>query len=209
MDDDLDAVVGLASLAYSGITTAPSRKESPCAPMTHPILGFHVYQQASHLSEECSPEVSVVAPSTHVPAPIDLNATPVASGSSSDGPRNRAREMSVDMLSGVRNLFEGMSTAVDDEKANLFMWSIIFEGDAATAGPPRLRLASIPKRPKAKTAKVSLDQDGFLLDHMFPDDYDLEEEDEVDIDGEPLFGDELANQAVGVQPKRKSIRTKA
>ncbi|KAE8816509.1 Phospholipid-transporting ATPase 1 [Hordeum vulgare] len=35
------------------------------------------------------------------------------------------------------------------------------------------------------------------------------EEDEVDIDREPLFEDELANQAAGVQPKRKSRRTKA
>ncbi|KAE8799453.1 putative serine/threonine-protein kinase [Hordeum vulgare] len=54
-----------------------------------------------------------------------------------------------------------------------------------------------------------LDLDGFLLDHVFADDYGLEEEDGVDIDGEPLFADELANQAVGMQPKRKSRWTKA
>ncbi|KAF7110549.1 hypothetical protein CFC21_110638 [Triticum aestivum] len=51
--------------------------------------------------------------------------------------------------------------------------------------------------------------DGFPLDHEFPEDYDLEEEDEMDIDGEPLFEEELANQAVGAKPKRKSKRTKA
>ncbi|KAE8786382.1 Lectin-domain containing receptor kinase A4.3 [Hordeum vulgare] len=54
-----------------------------------------------------------------------------------------------------------------------------------------------------------MDMDGFPLDHVFPDDYGLEYEDELDIDGEPLFKDELANQAVMVQPKRKSRWTKA
>ncbi|KAF7099953.1 hypothetical protein CFC21_101526 [Triticum aestivum] len=48
----------------------------------------------------------------------------------------------------------------------------------------------------------------FSLDHKFPRDYGLEEEDEVDIDGEPLFEDELANQ-VGANNKRKIKRTKA
>ncbi|KAF7038318.1 hypothetical protein CFC21_048520 [Triticum aestivum] len=57
--------------------------------------------------------------------------------------------------------------------------------------------------------QVGLDMGGFLLDHEFLDDYDLEEEDELDIDEEPLFEDELANQAAGVKPKRKSRRTKA
>ncbi|KAE8805638.1 Phospholipid-transporting ATPase 1 [Hordeum vulgare] len=53
--------------------------------------------------------------------------------------------------------------------------------------------------------------DGFPLDHEFPEDYGLEEEeDDMDIDGEPLFEEELANQtAVGAKPKRKSKRTKA
>ena len=31
----------------------------------------------------------------------------------------------------------------------------------------------------------------------------------MDIDGEPFFKDEIANQAAGVKPKRKSRRTKA
>ncbi|KAE8799479.1 Lectin-domain containing receptor kinase A4.3 [Hordeum vulgare] len=57
--------------------------------------------------------------------------------------------------------------------------------------------------------QVGLDLDGFPLDHLFPDDYNLEEEDEVDINGEPLFEDELDNQAPGMHPKRKSGRTKA
>ncbi|KAI4993797.1 hypothetical protein ZWY2020_008110 [Hordeum vulgare] len=43
--------------------------------------------------------------------------------------------------------------------------------------------------------QVGMDLDGFPLDHEFPKDYGQEEEDECDIEGEPLFEDELANQA--------------
>ncbi|XBI55503.1 hypothetical protein VPH35_037312 [Triticum aestivum] len=57
--------------------------------------------------------------------------------------------------------------------------------------------------------RVSLDLDGFPLDDDFPEDYGLKEEDELDIAGEPLFEDELANQAVGAKPKHQSMRTKA
>ncbi|KAE8770605.1 Phospholipid-transporting ATPase 1 [Hordeum vulgare] len=53
--------------------------------------------------------------------------------------------------------------------------------------------------------------DGFPLDHEFLEDYGLEEEDDdMDIKGEPLFEEELANQTVvGAKLKRKSKRTKA
>uniref|UniRef100_N1QQB9 Lectin-domain containing receptor kinase A4.3 n=1 Tax=Aegilops tauschii TaxID=37682 RepID=N1QQB9_AEGTA len=47
------------------------------------------------------------------------------------------------------------------------------------------------------------------LDHEFPEDYGLEEEDECDIEVESLFEDELANQTAGPKPKRKSKRMKA
>ncbi|KAE8794472.1 Lectin-domain containing receptor kinase A4.3 [Hordeum vulgare] len=57
--------------------------------------------------------------------------------------------------------------------------------------------------------QVGLDLNDFPLDHEFPDDYGLEEEDECDIEAEPLFKDELANQADGMKPKRKSKCTKA
>ncbi|KAE8793870.1 Lectin-domain containing receptor kinase A4.3 [Hordeum vulgare] len=57
--------------------------------------------------------------------------------------------------------------------------------------------------------EVGLDLDGFPLNHEFPEDYGLEEEDECDIEAEPLFKDELANQADGTAPKRKSKRAKA
>ncbi|XBI60739.1 hypothetical protein VPH35_041626 [Triticum aestivum] len=57
--------------------------------------------------------------------------------------------------------------------------------------------------------QVGIDLDGFPLDHEFPNDYGLEEEDECDIEVEPLFEDELANQVAGPKPKRKSKRAKA
>ena len=57
--------------------------------------------------------------------------------------------------------------------------------------------------------QVGLDLGSFPLDHEFSEDYGQEEEDECDIEGEPLFEDELANQAAGATPKRKSKQTKA
>ena len=42
--------------------------------------------------------------------------------------------------------------------------------------------------------QVGIDLDGFPPDHEFPKDCGLEEEDECDIEVEPLFEDELANQ---------------
>ncbi|KAI5007875.1 hypothetical protein ZWY2020_008923 [Hordeum vulgare] len=57
--------------------------------------------------------------------------------------------------------------------------------------------------------QVGLDLDGFPLDHEFPEDYGLEEEDECDIKTAPLFEDELTNQATGTKPKCRSKRTNA
>ncbi|KAE8778262.1 DNA repair protein rhp54 [Hordeum vulgare] len=101
------------------------------------------------------------------------------------------------------------------------MQSIIFEGDAATVGgaaatatgydPEEIQSHDDRGGPFTPSTydqacmysafmqdQAGLNLDGFPIDYMFLDDYDLEEEDEVDIDGEPLFEDELANQAVGV-----------
>ncbi|KAE8810388.1 DNA repair protein rhp54 [Hordeum vulgare] len=130
--------------------------------------------------------------------------------------------MSADMISDARNLFKRISAVVDDERVNRFMWSIVFEGDVAVGYDPEETQSEDdqgPFRPSTYDQggiqatfiqdQVGLDLDGFPLDHVFPDDYDLKEEDEVDIDEETLFKDELANQAVGVQPKCKSRRRKA
>ncbi|KAF7023023.1 LOW QUALITY PROTEIN: hypothetical protein CFC21_035631 [Triticum aestivum] len=57
--------------------------------------------------------------------------------------------------------------------------------------------------------QVGIDLEGFPLSHEFSDNYELEEEDECDIEVEPLFEDELANQTAGPKTKRKNKRTKA
>ncbi|XBH65892.1 hypothetical protein VPH35_119386 [Triticum aestivum] len=192
MDDDLDldATAGLTSLASSGMMTTPSGKGKPpvaaaaaaqqevtnarVAAATREalyMLGLNSRQHglvnaavaaantgSSAFPQMCSLDVSVVEPS--MPAPTDLNATPVAGRSSSRGARKRARQMPAGMLPDARNLFEGMPAAGDED----YMQNLIFEG---------------------------------------------EEEDECDIEVEPLFEDELANQAAGPKPKRKSKRMKA
>ncbi|XP_048552752.1 uncharacterized protein LOC125532955 [Triticum urartu] len=174
--------------------------------------GFHVYLQASRLSGECSPEVSVVAPSTPAPAPIDLNATPVAGGLSSEGARKRARQMPADVQPGAHNLFDGMSAAGDED----YMQNLIFEAGApgeTQSQDGRGAFTPFPGYDQDQAAfmrdQVGMDLDGFPLDHEFPEDYRQEEEDACDIEEVPLFEDELANQAVGPKPKRKSKRTKA
>ncbi|KAE8777027.1 DNA repair protein rhp54 [Hordeum vulgare] len=200
--------------------------ESPHASSTQPIPGFHVYLHGSRFSGECSPEVSIVAPSTPAPVTFDLNATSMAGESSSGGMRNRQREMSTDMLTSAHNLFDEMPTDVDDDMSNRFLESMIFEG-GAPAARAYSAVAYDPDETQNQDGRASFTQatndlhdafmqdpvvlDGFPLDHEFPEDYGLEEEgDDMDIDGEPLFEKELANQTVvGAKPKRKSKRTKA
>ncbi|KAE8794224.1 DNA repair protein rhp54 [Hordeum vulgare] len=163
------------------------------------------------------PEVSVVASSTLAPVSIDLNATPVAGGSSSGDARKRVRKMLADVLSGAHNVFDGMSAAGDED----YMHNLIFEGGASSVryDPDETqsqdgRGASTPSTFDQDQAtfmrdQVGMDVDDFPLDHEFPEDYGQEEEDECDIEGEPLFEDELANQATWAKLKRKSKRTKA
>ena len=116
---------------------------------------------------------------------IDLNATPVAGGSSSGGARKHAREMPADMLPGARNLFDGMPAADEDETAGRFMESIIFEGGTAAAGGAA-GAGYNPEETQSQDGRgaftpstidqdqvafmhdqVGLDWDGFPLDHEF------------------------------------------
>ncbi|KAE8795517.1 DNA repair protein rhp54 [Hordeum vulgare] len=123
-----------------------------------------------------------------------------------------------------------MPVAVEDEWANRFMQSIIFEGDA-TAASGAAAAGYDPEETQSKEGQgmfmlwtydqagmqaafmqdqVALNLDDFPLDNVFPDDYGFKEEDELDINGGGgLFEDYLANQAVGVKPKHKSRRTEA
>ncbi|XBI55189.1 hypothetical protein VPH35_037058 [Triticum aestivum] len=102
------------------------------------------------------------------------------------------------------------------------MQNLIFEGGAPGAGydPDETQSQDCrgafmsaagydPDQAAFMCDQVGIDLDVFPLDHEFPEDYGLEEEDECDIEVEPLFEDELANQAAGPKPKRKSKRTKA
>ncbi|KAE8779514.1 hypothetical protein D1007_47457 [Hordeum vulgare] len=192
--------------------------ESPRASFTQPIPGYHVYPQGSRFSRECSPEVRIVAPSTPTPATIDLNATSVARRSSSGGTRKRQRNMPADMLTGARNLFDGMLAAIDDDTANLLLADMISEGGApATDGystaaydPDEIQSQDgrgpFTQASKDAFMKDLVGLDGFPVDHEFPEDYGLEEEeDDMDIYGEPLFEEELANRTfVVAMPKRKS-----
>ncbi|KAE8818555.1 Eyes absent-like protein 4 [Hordeum vulgare] len=104
-----------------------------------------------------------------------------------------------------------MSAAANDD----YMQNMIFEGGAQAAGfdPDETQSQDGRGYNEDQAAfmryQVGLDLDGFPLDHEFPEDYGLEEEDECGIEAEPLFEDELANQTDGTTPKRKSKRTKA
>ncbi|XBI75233.1 hypothetical protein VPH35_068628 [Triticum aestivum] len=176
--------------------------DSPRASTCNPVPSFHVYPQASRLFGECSPDVSVVAPSTPAPAPstpapapIDLNATPMVGGSSSGGTRKRARQTPAGGLPDAHNLFEEMPSAVDED----YMQNLIFKGGASSAGYDPDKTQSQDDR-EAFTPAAGYDPDQAAF---------MQEEDECDIEVEPLFEDELANQIAGPKPKRKSKRTKA
>ncbi|KAE8790274.1 Protein UXT-like protein [Hordeum vulgare] len=91
---------------------------SDCTPMP----GFHVYPQASRLSGECSPEVSMAAPSPCPrprPSTLTPHRWPVARHPEA---RGNAR--------GICHLFDGMP-ATDDED---YMQNLIFEGGAPVVG---------------------------------------------------------------------------
>ncbi|XBI77680.1 hypothetical protein VPH35_070744 [Triticum aestivum] len=211
-------VQAAVAVASTGSSVFPRMvlPDSPHASACNSIPGFHVYPQASRLSGECSPDVSVVTPSTPAPAPIELNASPVAGGSSSGGAGKHARQTPADVLPDARNLFEEMPSTVNED----YMQNLIFEGGAQAGGYDPDETQSQDGRGAFTPAagydpdqaafmrdQVGIDLDGFPLDHEFTDNYGLEEEDECDIEVEPLFEDELANQAAGPKPKRKSKRT--
>ncbi|KAE8786255.1 DNA repair protein rhp54 [Hordeum vulgare] len=148
--------------------------------------------QAFRLFGECLPEVSVIAKFTPVLAHIDLNARQAVGGSSSRGMRERAGEVSGDMLSSARNMFDRMPAATNDERANHFIHSIIFEGAPTVAGGAGYDLNETQSQdgpggplmssaydqasmqPALVQAEVSLDLDGFPLNHVSPDDYGLD-----------------------------------
>ncbi|KAE8767367.1 Auxin response factor 3 [Hordeum vulgare] len=133
------------------------------------------------------------------------------------------------MHPNAHNLFNRMSVT-DDETANYFiMENIIFEGHATIIFDPHETQIEDGRGPfmTSHTGTTNTFDQGhggmadpftqgqygmgntFPQDHEIQVDNDLEEEDEVDIDGEPLiFGDKLSTQA-NANKKCQSIQTKA
>ena len=139
--------------------------------------------------------------------PINLNATPVVGGSSSGGTRKRARQTPAGGLPDARILFEEMPSVVDED----YMQNLIFEGGVPGAGydPEETQRQDgrgtftpaagyDPDQVAFMRDQVGIDLDGFPLDHEFPNDYGLEEEDECDIEVELLFEGQAS------QPNRRS-----
>ncbi|KAE8770404.1 Lectin-domain containing receptor kinase A4.3 [Hordeum vulgare] len=89
----VNAVVAAAVSTSSSAFPQTVLLDSPSASACNPVPSFHVYPQASRLSGECSPVVSMVAPSTPAPAPNDLNATLAARNA-----RKRVQQTLTDQL---------------------------------------------------------------------------------------------------------------
>ncbi|KAE8775492.1 Lectin-domain containing receptor kinase A4.3 [Hordeum vulgare] len=148
---------------------------------------------------------------------IDLKTTSVASGSSSGGRGAKETPARDTIRHGfdTRNLFDKMPTT-DDNAANRFIINnMIFEGGVGDAPfdpgetqsqDGRKTFMRDPFVHGGTADPFMQGQDGmgtFPTDHEFPEDYSLEEEDEVDIDGAPLFEEDLSNQAQATK-KRQS-----
>ncbi|KAE8808427.1 Eyes absent-like protein 4 [Hordeum vulgare] len=174
--DLVNAVVATSSTGSSALPRMVL-PDSPCASACTPMRGFHVYPQASCLFRECSPEVSVVVPSTPAPAPIDLNATPVAwlviwrregtrATDASRRPTGRTQPVRRNAIRGDKD----------------YMQNLIFEGDAPAAGhnPDETqsqdeRGAFTPSTFNQDEAtfmrdQVGMDLNSFPLDHEFLED---------------------------------------
>ncbi|KAE8803606.1 hypothetical protein D1007_20557 [Hordeum vulgare] len=126
-------------------------------------------------------------------------------------------------------MFNRMLATGDDETANRFIIEIIiFEGGAGAAAYARCvgaaafnpdETQSQDRRPPFMHStfdQVGMDdpfiqdqvgmENTFPLDHKFSKDYGLEEEDEVDTDGEPLLEDELSTMPAQTRSAKASRR---
>ncbi|KAE8786561.1 DNA repair protein rhp54 [Hordeum vulgare] len=124
------------------------------------------------------------------------------------------------MVSGARNLFDKMSTTYDDAANHFIIENMTFEGGVCVApfdpdetqsqdgqntfmADPFVRGGTIDPFMQGQYG-----MDTFPVGHELPKDYDLEEEDEVDINWAPLFEEELSNQAQATK-KHQSKWSKA
>ncbi|XBI10542.1 hypothetical protein VPH35_137791 [Triticum aestivum] len=120
--------------------------------------------------------------------------------------------MPAGVLPDARNLIEGMPSAGDED----YMQNLIFQGGAPAADydPDETQSQDVrgvftpaagyhPDQAAFMRDQVGMDLDGLPLDHEFPDDYEQEEEDECDIEVEPLFEAFQALEAFKVQHNGK------
>ncbi|KAE8775773.1 putative serine/threonine-protein kinase [Hordeum vulgare] len=156
---------------------------------------------------------------------IDINVIHAGSGSSSGGAHKRHRKLPSDAIGNARNLFDRMPAA-EDEANCVFMRGLIYEGggggipfdpDETQSEDGRTPFMvghngmgySFGEDNGGMADPLMEDQLGlgisFPLDHEFPEDYGPnEEDDEVDIDGEPLFDEELPTQANGKEVEEQT-----
>ncbi|KAE8803599.1 hypothetical protein D1007_20550 [Hordeum vulgare] len=202
---------GLVAVAVAAAITGSSLPLTPRMSITPQAHGFQRhYPQTSRLSNSMgsgSPEVSVIVLAKPAAAGIGLNAMPVGGGSSSGGARTWPRELLSDVTGNAHNLFDRMLAAKDEDN-RVFMESLIYEGgDSDIPFDPDKTQSQDGRTPfvgghdgmgylfsEDMSDPLMEDQLGlgtsFLLDHEFPKDYGLDkEDDEVDINGEPLFDD--------------------
>ncbi|KAE8783528.1 Lectin-domain containing receptor kinase A4.3 [Hordeum vulgare] len=214
------APVGPASTGSSVVRPpwcpSPTSSTMPLSP------GFPPPRCQAHTRLSGSPGVSMIASSMPRPSSvIDLNVTP---GSCSGGrpsvemQRKQARLPSTTTMSSPHVLFGEMPTptpTVEDPFYNQFMKNVIFEGrgEAFQTGGQGGTFDPEETQSQDGRGEYMADED-FETDHgdswHEEDDIycegDEEEEDVVDIAGEPLFIDELTQRAEA-QMRKKSIRT--
>ncbi|XBH60998.1 hypothetical protein VPH35_115513 [Triticum aestivum] len=193
---------------------SPTLRTTPLSP------GFPPTRYEGQTRFSGSPDVGVIAPSTPRPsAVIDLNVT---SGSSSGGrpsvemQRKQARLPSTGTMPSPRVLFDEMPTlmpTVDDPFYNQLMENVIYEGGHGGAYDPD------ETQSQDGRAQYVADEDNEAHDHAnydhgdsWHEDDDIycegdgDEEEGIDIGGEPLFIDELTQRAEA-QKRKKSIHT--
>ncbi|XBI05634.1 hypothetical protein VPH35_133781 [Triticum aestivum] len=213
------AAVGPASTGSS--VARPSHCQSPML-WTMPMSpGFPPPRHDRQTRFSGSPDMTGIAPSTpRLAAVINLNVTP---GSSSGGwlsaemQRKQARPpFTGTMPPPPRVLFDGMPTPaapVDDPYCNHFMEEVIYAGGHVPVYDPE-ETQSQDGRDQFTADEEADDHADYDHGDSWHEDDDIyvegdgdeEEDNGMDISGEPLFIDELTQRAEA-QKRRKSIRT--
>ncbi|KAE8790490.1 putative MO25-like protein [Hordeum vulgare] len=215
------AAVLVGPASTGSLVVRPPQCPSPTSSTTPLSPGFPPPRCQAQTCLLGSPGVSVIAPSTSRPSAVtDLNVTP---GSYSGGhpsvemQRKQARSPSTATMPSHRVLFDKMPTptpTVEDPFYDQYMENVIFKcrgGAFQTGGQGGI---FDPEDTQSQDGRDKyMDDEDFEADHgdswHEEDDIycegDEEEEDGIDIAGEPLFIDKLTQRAEA-QMRKKSIR---